>query len=154
MLELPPALKSGLAGLDRDQREVQRFGNVRVGHFTGQHGLHDFHAGLSRDALGAVKTWLAPPAAFLQSLSKHTALHSRTEYEDFEQEDRKRTLCRPWQSTPDSLSLPEGWQHFHGTRKAGVLRCGIKGQHYDDNCRAFDASQSAELGVNGNGNVS
>ena len=161
MLELRPALKSGLAGLDRDQREVQRFGNVRVGQNTCQHGLHDFQAGLSRDALGAGKTWLAAASqhagahssAVLQILSNRTALHSRTEYEDFEQEDRKRTLYRLWQSTPDSLSLPEGWQHFYGTREAGVLG-GIKGQHYDDSCRAFDASQSAELGVNRNGNVS
>ena len=90
----------------------------------------------------------------MQILSKHTALHARTEYDDFEQEDCKRTLYRLWLSTPDSLSLPEGWQRFYGTREAGVLRGGIRGQHYDDSCRAFDASQSAELGVNSNGNVS
>lgn len=34
------------------------------------------------------------------------------------------------------------------------LRGHIKGQHYDVSYRAFDASQSAELGVNRNGNVS
>ena len=86
----------------------------------------------------------------MQILSNRTALHSRTEHEDFEQEDRKRTLYRLSLSTPDSLSLPEGWQHFYGTREAGVLRGDIKGQHYDHSYRAFDASQSAELGVNRN----
>ena len=45
--ELRRALKGGLAKRHRYQREVQRFGDVRVGQFAGQHGLHDFQAGFA-----------------------------------------------------------------------------------------------------------
>ena len=52
VLELRRAPECRLAGLDRDQREVQRFGDVRIGQFAGQHGLHDLHAGLVGHSFG------------------------------------------------------------------------------------------------------
>lgn len=84
-------------------------------------------------------------AGDLQLLSNHTALHSRTEFEDHPDEARKRTLYRLWIATPDSPPLPAGWEQFYGTREAGVVRGGIRGQQYDDACSAFDREQASAI---------
>lgn len=83
----------------------------------------------------------------LQILSNQTILHSRTSFEDHEDEARKRTLYRLWIATPDSRRLPAGWEHYYGTREAGMVRGGTKGHHYDDACRRFDAAQAADLSM-------
>ncbi len=83
----------------------------------------------------------------VQLLSNHTALHSRTQFEDHADPDRKRTLYRLWLATPDSPRLPAGWERFYGTREPGAVRGGIRGQHYDDACRAFDAAQARAMGM-------
>lgn len=83
----------------------------------------------------------------LQLLSNLTMLHSRTSFEDHQDEDRRRTLFRLWLSTPDSIPLPEGWEHYYGTREPGVVRGAVIGHQYDDTCRQFDRDQAAELGM-------
>lgn len=83
----------------------------------------------------------------LQLLSNQTALHSRTSFEDHEDESRKRTLYRLWLATPDSRRLPPGWENYYGTREAGAVRGGTKGHFYDDACRQFDKRQAAAMGM-------
>jgi hypothetical protein len=41
----------------------------------------------------------------LQMLNNHVMLHARTEFEDYEEEDRKRHLLRLWLSVPNSRPL-------------------------------------------------
>lgn len=83
----------------------------------------------------------------LQILCNQTMLHSRTSFEDHVEEGRKRTLYRLWLARPDSRRLPRSWAEFYGTAEPGTVRGGMKGHHYDDVRRAFDARQAATLGM-------
>jgi len=42
----------------------------------------------------------------MQFLNNHLILHSRTEYEDYEEANRKRHLLRLWLRTPAYVELP------------------------------------------------
>lgn len=81
----------------------------------------------------------------LQLLSNQTALHSRTSFEDHEDESKKRTLYRLWLAVPDSRKLPAGWEYYYGTREGGTVRGGTKGHFYDEACRNFDKRQAAAM---------
>lgn len=83
----------------------------------------------------------------LQILSNHTVLHSRTEFQDDEAEDKKRLLYRLWLSTPGAPELPPTWSPFWGATETGTLRGGTYGHHYDDACRAFDLRQAVAMGM-------
>jgi Taurine catabolism dioxygenase TauD, TfdA family len=83
----------------------------------------------------------------LQILCNQTMLHSRTSFEDHAAEDRKRTLYRLWLATPDSRRLPASWEVFYGTVEPGAVRGVMKGHHYDEVRRSFDARQAAALGM-------
>lgn len=83
----------------------------------------------------------------LQILCNQTMLHSRTSFEDHAEAERKRTLYRLWLATPDSRRLPDSWAVFYGTAEPGTVRGGMKGHHYDDTRRAFDARQASALGM-------
>jgi hypothetical protein len=83
----------------------------------------------------------------LQMLSNFTTLHSRTAFEDHEDEDRKRTLYRLWLSTPNGVRLPPAWTVFWDIEDAGYVRGGSRGHHYDAACRAFEERQAADLGM-------
>jgi len=83
----------------------------------------------------------------LQLLNNHSALHSRTEFQDHPEPERKRTLYRLWLATPDAPRLPPMWSVFFGQTEPGTVRGGIQGDHYDETCRAFDRTQAADLGM-------
>jgi hypothetical protein len=83
----------------------------------------------------------------LQILCNQTMLHSRTSFEDHAEAERKRTLYRLWLATPDSRRLPDSWAVFYGTAEPGTVRGGMKGHHYDDNRRTFDARQASAMGM-------
>jgi hypothetical protein len=83
----------------------------------------------------------------LQILCNQAMLHSRTSFEDHTEEDKKRTLYRLWLARPDSRRLPESWAVYYGTIEPGTVRGGMKGQHYDDVRRRFDARQAAAMGM-------
>jgi hypothetical protein len=83
----------------------------------------------------------------LQIINNYTALHSRTEYEDFEKPEEKRLLFRLWLAPPDSGRLPASWWDFYRATAPGAVRGGIRGHCHDDECRAFDARQAADLGM-------
>ena len=66
--------------------------------------------------------YLAP--GDLQILCNQTMLHSRTNFEDHADADKKRTLYRLWLARPDSRRLPESWAVYlrhhrarHGARR-------------------------------------
>ncbi|GAA4330089.1 TauD/TfdA family dioxygenase [Pigmentiphaga soli] len=83
----------------------------------------------------------------VQILNTHVTLHSRTQFEDFEEDERKRLLYRLWLSTPDAPRLPQGWRQPYGSVEPGVVRGGSKGHQYDDACRAFDRRQAEAMGM-------
>ena len=83
----------------------------------------------------------------LQILCNQTMLHSRTGFEDHEDEAKKRTLYRLWLARPDSRRLPQSWEVFYGTVEPGAVRGVMKGQNYDDARQGFDARQAAAMGM-------
>lgn len=84
----------------------------------------------------------------LQLLCNQSMLHSRTSFEDHPQEEKKRKLYRLWLAPPGSRRLPESWAVFFGTAESDTVRGGMKGHHYDDSRRTFDARQARAMGMN------
>jgi len=89
--------------------------------------------------------WLEP--GDLQIMNNHVMLHSRTPFEDFEEEGRQRLLYRLWLATPNSLRLPESWGDYFRSIEPGTVRGGIRGHEYDDVRLAFETRQAACLGM-------
>jgi hypothetical protein len=89
--------------------------------------------------------YLAP--GDLQIINNYTMLHSRTEFEDFAEPERKRLLYRLWLAPPDSVRMPQSWWDFYRAIEPGTVRGGIRGHNHDAACKAFDARQAAELGM-------
>jgi hypothetical protein len=85
----------------------------------------------------------------VQILNNHVTLHSRTEFEDFPEPDRKRTLFRLWLAPPDSPRLPDSWLPAYRSVAAGTIRGGILGQAYDATRQAYEARAAADLGMLG-----
>jgi hypothetical protein len=86
-------------------------------------------------------------AGDLQILCNQSMLHSRTSFEDHPREEMKRTLYRMWLAPPRSRRLPESWAVFYGTAESDTVRGGMKGHHYDESRRAFDARQAGAMGM-------
>ncbi len=89
--------------------------------------------------------WLSP--GDLQLVNNHVVLHSRTEFEDFEEPARKRLLYRLWLATPNSYELPPSWVEAYRSTAAGSVRGGFRGVQYGEACRAFEQRQAADLGM-------
>jgi hypothetical protein len=51
-------------------------------------------------------------------------LHTRREYEDWQESSKKRHLLRLWLSDPGSRPIPP--EHRHGYRGRGLLPQGVK----------------------------
>jgi len=83
----------------------------------------------------------------LQILSNFTALHSRTEFQDDVEEEKKRLLYRLWLSTPDGPRLPAGWSGLSESVEPGHVRGGIYGQSFDAQRLRFDEAQAAAMGM-------
>jgi len=99
---------------------------------------------LRRDAV-MYRMWLEP--GDMQLLNSHVTLHSRTEFQDFEEPERKRLLYRLWLAPPDSRRLPESWRNAYRAIEPGTVRGGIRGQNHDEHRRAFERRQAAALGM-------
>ena len=87
----------------------------------------------------------------MQIINNHVTLHSRTEFDDFDDPARRRLLFRLWLAPPASPRLPDSWRPAYRSVAAGSVRGGIIGQGYNDRCRAFEARQAAELGMTAGG---
>lgn len=61
----------------------------------------------------------------VQLLNNHVMLHSRTEFEDWPEEDRKRHLLRMWLSVPNSRELSDAMHVIYRDRRPGVVRGGF-----------------------------
>ncbi len=60
----------------------------------------------------------------LQLLNNHVMLHARTDFEDFEEMDRRRHLLRLWLAVPNSRPLSPLMQDVFRDVRPGVLRGG------------------------------
>lgn len=83
----------------------------------------------------------------MQILNNHVTLHSRTEFEDYEELDRRRCLFRLWLAPPDSVALPESWRPAYRSTAPGSVRGGIIGQAYDDARWDYEQRAAADLGM-------
>ncbi len=83
----------------------------------------------------------------LQIFNNHCMLHSRTDYEDFAEPEKKRLLWRLWIAPPDSPELPESWGDFYRSTVPGTVRGGIRGHNHGIKEQDFDARHAAALGM-------
>jgi hypothetical protein len=58
-------------------------------------------------------------------INNYPIWHLRTEFEDYEEQDRKRHLLRQWLSIPNSRGLPETFRGLHDNLEPGGLRQGV-----------------------------
>lgn len=78
----------------------------------------------------------------LQLLNNYVVVHSRTDFEDFDEPDEKRHLLRLWMAVPDSQPLPDDWRDaFHDVR-AGAVRGGLRGGQITPAFLAFERRQA------------
>ena len=79
----------------------------------------------------------------LQLLNSYVTLHSRTDFEDFEEPDLKRHLYRLWLAVPSSQQLPAQWAVYFGDARAGAVRGGLRGDHLTQDFIDFETRQAA-----------
>ena len=89
--------------------------------------------------------WLEP--GDLQVMNNHVMLHSRTQFEDHDEPEKKRLLYRLWLAPADSVPLPDSWGAYFRSTAPGTVRGGIRGHCHDETCRAFESRQAADLGM-------
>lgn len=61
----------------------------------------------------------------LQFLNNHVIYHARTQFEDFQDEDRKRHLLRIWLSAPNTRPLSPAMSAIFRDQRAGAVRGGF-----------------------------
>ncbi len=61
----------------------------------------------------------------MQLLNNHVMLHSRTGFEDYPEEDRKRHLLRMWLSVPNSRELSPAMGAIYRDQRPGAVRGGF-----------------------------
>lgn len=81
------------------------------------------------ELFGALTSELALDMAFepgdIQLLNNHLIYHSRTQFEDFPEKDKKRLLLRLWLAVPGSRPLPDSYKLVFGRTEPGVVRGGV-----------------------------
>lgn len=83
----------------------------------------------------------------LQLLNNFTNWHSRTSFEDFEEEDEKRHLMRLWMSTPNSRELPPEFAEFFGDVRPGAVRGGLRGGFISQEFVDYEKRQAKVMGM-------
>ena len=63
----------------------------------------------------------------MQLLNNYVILHSRTQFEDFDEPEKKRHLLRLWLAIPGSQPLPPEWEEYFGDVRPGAVRGGVRG---------------------------
>ncbi|MDW3688827.1 TauD/TfdA family dioxygenase [Cupriavidus sp. CV2] len=83
----------------------------------------------------------------MQLLNNYVTIHSRTNFEDYEEMDRKRHLLRLWLAVPSAQPLPDDWAVYFGDTRAGAVRGGLRGSAMPAAFVAFEARQAAAVGM-------
>ncbi|WP_354683046.1 TauD/TfdA family dioxygenase [Cupriavidus necator] len=61
----------------------------------------------------------------MQFMNNHVMYHSRTEFEDYEDPDKRRHLIRMWLSVPNSRPLNDSMNAIYRDRRPGAVRGGF-----------------------------
>ncbi|CAG2143337.1 hypothetical protein LMG19282_02379 [Cupriavidus campinensis] len=83
----------------------------------------------------------------LQLLNNYVTVHSRTNFEDYEEFDRKRHLLRLWLAVPGAQPLPDEWADYFTDVRAGAVRGGLRGSARSAAFDAYERRQAAALGM-------
>lgn len=83
----------------------------------------------------------------MQLLNNYVTVHSRTNFEDFEEFDRKRHLLRLWLAVPGSQPLPGDWAVYFTDVRAGAVRGGLRGSARSAAFDAFEQRQADAMGM-------
>jgi hypothetical protein len=83
----------------------------------------------------------------MQFVNNHVLIHSRTEFEDFEEPERKRHLLRLWLSVPWGRPLCDGLLDAYKSVEPGTVRGGFKGRQVGPEMRSYQAAAAAALGM-------
>lgn len=83
----------------------------------------------------------------MQLLNNYVTVHSRTNFEDYEEFDRKRHLLRLWLAVPGSQPLPDDWAVYFTDVRAGAVRGGLRGSARSAAFDAFEQRQAAAMGM-------
>ncbi|SAL76097.1 TauD/TfdA family dioxygenase [Caballeronia telluris] len=103
-----------------------------------------FDAILARDD---VRFAMHLEAGDLQFLNNHTQLHSRTEYEDWPEPERRRLLYRIWLAIPDAQPLAPGLRPTYKDVSTRAVRGGFRGVGITEATRAFETRMAAHHGM-------
>jgi hypothetical protein len=79
----------------------------------------------------------------IQLINNHIILHSRTDYVDHEEPERKRHLLRLWLSLPDAQPLPQSWKAAYKDVDARAVRGGFRGANITPEVESFEERMAA-----------
>jgi len=83
----------------------------------------------------------------LQLLNNYTVIHSRTNFEDFDEPERKRHLLRLWLAIPTAQPLPSAWKDYFGDVRPGAVRGGVRGGSITAEFLAYEERQAGARGM-------
>jgi hypothetical protein len=83
----------------------------------------------------------------LQLLNSYVTLHSRTDFVDYDEPERKRHLLRLWLAVPSSQPLPLEWEEYFGNIAPGSVRGGVRGTAITPEFLAYEARQAQRMGM-------
>jgi hypothetical protein len=83
----------------------------------------------------------------MQLLNNYTVIHSRTNFEDYDEPERRRHLLRLWLSLPQGQRLPLNWKEYFGDVEAGSVRGGVRGSNITNEFLAYESRQAQRLGM-------
>ncbi len=83
----------------------------------------------------------------LQLLNNYVVVHSRTNFEDFQEPDQKRHLLRLWLSLPSAQPLPDEWVEAFKDVRPGSVRGGNRGHGITAEFLAYEARQAARMSM-------
>jgi redox-sensitive bicupin YhaK (pirin superfamily) len=81
----------------------------------------------------------------LQLLNNYVILHSRTNFEDHEEPERRRHLLRLWLAIPASQPLPPEWREYYGDVRPGAVRGGVRGSAITEAFLDYERRQAQRL---------
>ncbi|MDQ2137656.1 TauD/TfdA family dioxygenase [Alcaligenaceae bacterium B3P038] len=81
----------------------------------------------------------------LQLLNNYVILHSRTNFEDHDEPERRRHLLRLWLAIPGSQPLPPEWREYYGDVRPGAVRGGVRGSAITEAFLDYERRQAQRM---------
>jgi hypothetical protein len=83
----------------------------------------------------------------LQFVINRLIYHSRTDFEDHPEPDRKRHVLRMWLATPASRPLPECWRESYGSIEPATVRGGVRAWRFPERYADYQRRAAESLGM-------